>query len=135
MRNVIHIKAEIIENCLQRIREEYFGFEEELKVNFTKQDSVILNLQRALQACLDLAAFIVKEKKWGIPKNSREAFDILNENQFISDELSMKLKKMVGFRNIAVHDYKKLDVNIIESIITNHLVEIEEFTSICLKLS
>jgi len=67
MDNVVILKAEIIENCLNRIREEYISFEREFKHNYTKQDSVILNMQRAVHACLDLAAYIVKEKKWGDP--------------------------------------------------------------------
>lgn len=62
MESVILAKAEIIENCLHRIREAYIGFEAEFKVNYTKQDSIILNIQRAVQSCLDLAAYIVKEK-------------------------------------------------------------------------
>ena len=133
MESVILAKAEIIENRLHRIREAYIGFKAEFKVNYTKKDSIILNIQRAVQSCLDLAAYIVKEKMWGIPKSSRESFDILCENQFIPAGLGLTHKKIVGFRNIAVYEYKKLDLQIIESIILNSLKEIEELKTICLK--
>jgi hypothetical protein len=46
MDDVIVNKVSVIERCLKRIREEYQGDAEEFKRNFTKQDSVILNLQR-----------------------------------------------------------------------------------------
>lgn len=49
---------------------------------------------------------IVSEKKLGIPQNSRDGFEVLNKNNIISDDLTKTLKSMVGFRNIAVHDYK-----------------------------
>jgi uncharacterized protein YutE (UPF0331/DUF86 family) len=65
--------------------------------------------------------------KLGIPQNSRDAFEVLNSSGIINDELSNKLKRMIGFRNIAVHNYQKLNLEIIEKVIENHLVDFEEF--------
>lgn len=132
MDNIILNKSAIIENCLKRVKEEYVGFENELEHNFTKQDSIILNIQRAVQSCMDLASHVIKEKKWGIPQNSREAFDILYQNQFLNEELAQNLKKMVGFRNIAVHEYKNLNFNILRNIIEIHLKDLEYFKILCL---
>ncbi|CAA6808678.1 MAG: Unknown protein [uncultured Sulfurovum sp.] len=55
MPDVVLNKIQTIERCLKRIREEYIGFEESFEENYTKQDSVILNLERASQASIDIA--------------------------------------------------------------------------------
>jgi uncharacterized protein YutE (UPF0331/DUF86 family) len=105
MQNDIVInKIHIIGRCFKRIIEEYEGNPENLN-NLTKQDSITLNIQRACEACIDLAMHIVAEKDLGIPQNSKDAFDLLLKNELINQELVSKLKAMVGFRNIAVHDY------------------------------
>lgn len=59
--DVVLNKIHIIERCLNRIHEEYANNPENL-VNFTKQDSIILNLQRACEASIDLAMHVVAEK-------------------------------------------------------------------------
>ncbi|MET3727047.1 uncharacterized protein YutE (UPF0331/DUF86 family) [Fictibacillus halophilus] len=102
--DVILNKISIIERCLKRINEEYDNTPLNLE-NFTKQDSIILNIQRACEAAIDLGMHVVAEKKLGIPQTSRETFDLLQQNNIITIDLSKGLKAMVGFRNIAVHDY------------------------------
>jgi len=71
MPDVVLNKIQTIERCLKRIREEYVGFEESFEENHTKQDSVILNLERASQATIDIATHIVKAKGLGLPNTSR----------------------------------------------------------------
>ncbi len=132
MDDVVINKAAIIERCIKRVDEEYQGNYDNLK-NFTKQDSIILNIQRACEACIDLAMHLVSTRKMGIPQNSRDAFNILFENGIIDKELSIKLAAMVGFRNIAVHNYQEIDINIIKSIIENHLKDLIGFKEIVLK--
>lgn len=71
--------------------------------------------------------YIVSVKKLGIPQNSRDAFDILNDNGVIDDEIVDKVKAMIGFRNIAVHNYQKLNLEILQKVIENHLGDFQEF--------
>jgi uncharacterized protein YutE (UPF0331/DUF86 family) len=130
--DVIINKAAIIERCMKRINEEYEGNPENLN-NFTKQDSIILNIQRVAEACIDMAMHIVAEKSYGIPQNSRDAFDLLQANGFITAELSSKLKAMVGFRNIAVHDYQNINIQIVRKVIEVHLDDIKEFATFVLQ--
>lgn len=111
---------ETIKRCIKRIREEYDGDPTNLN-NYTKQDSIILNLQRACEASIDLAMHVVAEMKLGVPQNSRDAFDMLQEHHVIESELCQRLKAMVGFRNIAVHDYQAVKNSILKSIIDHHL--------------
>jgi uncharacterized protein YutE (UPF0331/DUF86 family) len=127
MPDVVLNKIQTIERCLKRIREEYVGYEESFEENFTKQDSVILNLERASQATIDIATHIVKTRNLGLPSTSRELFDLLLGAKVIDKESCKQMQGMVGFRNIAVHDYQSLNLEIVISIIEEHLEDFESF--------
>jgi uncharacterized protein YutE (UPF0331/DUF86 family) len=125
--DVILNKVSVVERCLKRIQEEYENNPKHLE-NYTKQDSIVLNLQRACEASIDLAMHIVAQKKLGLPQTSRDAFTLLEQHGIISSSLSQKMKAMVGFRNIAVHDYQELNLTILQKILDNHLTDFTEFT-------
>lgn len=129
MEDVILNKAAIIERCLKRITEEMGRNRTTWKTNFTVQDSILLNLQRACEASIDLANFIIKKRKLGIPQTSRESFELLYTANIIDQILATKMKHMVGFRNVAVHEYQTLNLDVLESIIENHLHDFREFSS------
>ncbi|MFZ5945136.1 MAG: type VII toxin-antitoxin system HepT family RNase toxin [Bacillota bacterium] len=131
-KDIIINKSQVIERCITRIHEEYNCDTENLK-NYTKQDSIILNIQRACEACIDLAMHIVSEKKLGVPQTSREVFDILKDNGIMDDHISERLKAMVGFRNVAVPDYQNIKIEIIERIIQFHLGDMQEFAGRMIK--
>lgn len=126
--DVLCNKISIIERCLIRIKEVYDNKPENLQ-DYTKQDSIILNIQRAVESCIDISMHIVSKKKLGIPQNSRYAFEVMNHNGLISDELLKNIKDMIGFRDIAVHNYQKLNLDVIQKVIENHLGDFEGFTS------
>lgn len=126
VRDIYLNKVEIIERCLMRVNEVYAGNDESL-LDYTKQDSIVLNMQRAIEASIDLAMHIVSERKLGIPQNSRDAFEVLAHHGFIDQELLKNLKAMIGFRNIAVHNYQKLNLEILKQVIENHLGDFEKF--------
>lgn len=130
--DVIYNKIAIIERCINRINEVYNNNPDNLK-DYTKQDSIILNIQRACEAAIDLAMHIVSEKKLGIPQNSRDAFEVLNSNNIIDNRLMKNLKSMVGFRNIAVHNYQAVNLSIIQEIIDKHLSDFSRFIEVILK--
>src|SRR5699024_7756550 len=104
----------------------YEGNPENL-TDFTKQDSIVLNIQRACEASIDLAMHVVSERKLGVPKTSREAFKLLQEADMIGADLAKILMNMVGFRNIAVHDYQPLDLGILASILNEHINDFKQF--------
>ena len=130
--DVIYNKIAIIERCINRINEVYNNNPDNLK-DYTKQDSIILNIQRSCEAAIDLAMHIVSEKKLGIPQNSRDAFEVLNSNNIIDNGLMKNLKSMVGFRNIAVHNYQAVNLGIIQEIIEKHLSDFSRFIEVILK--
>ena len=101
-------KAASIEHCLARISEEYGGKREHLYENQTKQDAIVLNLQRACETAIDLAMYVVRRQGLDLPQESRDAFALLEKTQLLSAELAGRLQRMVGFRNVAVHEYTRL---------------------------
>jgi len=125
--DVILNKVAIIERCIRRINEEYQQNPQNLENN-TKQDSIILNLQRACEASIYLAMHIVADKRLGLPQDSRDAFSLLEAENIIPAFLSNRMKAMVGFRNIAVHDYQELNLVILQKILDHHLVDFSEYT-------
>lgn len=132
-KDVIYNKCSIVQRCLNRIKEEYNQNPANLD-NFTKQDSIILNIQRACEACIDLAMHLVAKKQLGIPQNSREAFDLLGQHGYIPPEQAKKMRTMVGFRNIAVHNYQAVNLIIVQKIIEENLVDLEDFCQTIIKL-
>jgi len=116
--------CENIKKYVKRIEEDY---DEEFEDSYTKQDAVILNIQRAIQQTIDLGAYIVKKYKLGIPKSSKEIFEILEKEKIIDKTLSKNLQKMVGFRNLAIHEYTKLKLEVIEYIIKERIFDCLEF--------
>ncbi|AND83723.1 DUF86 domain-containing protein [Clostridium tyrobutyricum] len=132
MNDVVLNKISVIERCIKRIKEEYDNNPENLK-NYTKQDSIILNIQRACEVSIDLAMHIISERKFGIPQNSRDAFEILFNNKIIDENVMRELKSMVGFRNIAVHDYQTVNLDIVKAVIENHIDDLKKFSSSILK--
>ena len=133
--DVVLNKAAIIERCVARVREEHKGDARNLTDNLTRQDSIILNLQRSCEAAIDLAMHLVRERRLGIPQESRDAFDLLLQAGLIEAGLAGRLKRMVGFRNVAVHDYRKLDLQIVQKIVTDHLDDFLELTQTVLRAS
>lgn len=119
-------KTATIKRCLQRISVEFAADPANLK-NYTKQDSIILNLQRACEASLDLAMHVIAQKKLGVPQKSRDAFALLVQQNVLDVELGKRMQAMVGFRNIAVHDYQALNLEILEQILQGHLGDFIEF--------
>ncbi|QFQ28768.1 type VII toxin-antitoxin system HepT family RNase toxin [Bacillus thuringiensis] len=134
MRNeVILNKISTIERCIKRIQDVYGNNPENLE-DYTKQDSIILNIQRACEASIDLAMHIVAGKKLGLPQSSRETFDLLVTAGLLSAELANKLKAMVGFQNIAIHDYQSINLDFVHQIIEKYLNEFKLFTKEVLEI-
>ena len=119
-------KYESIERCINRINEEYENNPENL-TDYRKMDAIVLNLQRACEMATDVAMYIVSTRRLGVPQTKKEAFEKLNENGLISNDMCAKMKGMIGFRNIAIHEYKEIDEGILKDVIENHLEEIKEF--------
>ncbi len=124
--DIVLSKINVIKNCLMSI--ERASLEE--KDEFFKLSIYELNLQRAIQACIDLANVVLAKEGLGLPNSYRQAFELLKKFQVIPSKLNGKLIAMVGFRNISVHDYEEIKPEIVHGIVKDHLKDFEEFYSI-----
>lgn len=122
-------KAQIIGRSIGRVEDEYQGKPEHLK-DLTRQDAIVLNMQQACEAAIDLAIHAVVEAKYGLPQNSREAFEMLAIHGVIDQDLSRSLKAMVGFRNVAVHNYQAPNLGILQTIIEHRLRDLKTFADV-----
>jgi uncharacterized protein YutE (UPF0331/DUF86 family) len=127
-RDILLAKCATIDRCLARIREVREPHRAALSP-VDIEDITVLNLQRAAQAAIDLAAHVVVAEAYGLPDSLAAAFSQLERQGVIDAELAARLRKMVGFRNIAVHDYQSIDPAILEAIVTRHLGDLEAFAA------
>lgn len=125
-RDAILAKIANIQNCLRMIRR-VTGTDPAALDDQIKQDVFVLNLQRAAQAAIDIANLIITERKLGLPRSYRHGFAILRDDGVIDQDMADRMSRMAGFRNVAVHDYTKLDVAILKAILTKHLGDFEDF--------
>ncbi|VAW50622.1 Protein of unknown function DUF86, SO_3166 group [hydrothermal vent metagenome] len=135
MDEVLLGKADIIERCLQRIETVYIGSENELETNYIKQDSIILNIQRMCEASIGAAMHIVRCHKLGIPRDSRQAFTMLVNAKLIDKQLGEYLEAMVGFRNVAVHNYTEINMEVVRGILNEHMDDMKAFSRLLIKQS
>ncbi|UPO91036.1 DUF86 domain-containing protein [Niallia sp. Man26] len=118
-------KVAIIERCISRISEEYNQNPKNLE-NYTKQDSIILNLQRACEASINLAMHIVAILRLGLPHITLDAFNLLEG--ILSPCLSSKMKDLVAFCKVAVKDCNGINLVDLQTILDTNLVDFFEYT-------
>ena len=124
--DVILRKLANAERCLARIRQVTGGDPDTLD-DLDIEEIVTLNLQRAIQSSIDLAAHLISRNNWGLPDTLRGHFSILSRQGVIPALLLPNLQAMVGFRNIAVHEYETLDVRILKAIVRDHLEDLDAY--------
>ena len=126
--DVLMNKAASIERCVMRAREEYDKAPATFATDHTRQDAAILNVQRACEAALDMGQHLIRRERLGIPQSARDVFTLLAQAGWVDAMLAGRLQKMVGFRNIAVHDYQALQLVIVEAVITKHLGDFTDYS-------
>ena len=123
---VIVQKIDSLSRCISRIKDKTPESIEVLMASLDIQDIISINLERAVQQCVDIALTILADKNVPVPASMGEAFEELCDNKIISKETSIRMINAVGFRNILVHAYRKIDWNIVWKIIKDHL---DDFTA------
>ncbi len=135
VRTIVIEKFQNIDRCLERIGSKVQGDLTRLD-DVDVQDIVVLNLQRATQAVIDVAAVLIKDRGLQIPNTLREYFSVLATQGILASPLAERLSKMVGFRNIAVHDYEAINVEVLKKICAAHLGDLLDFQkAVLLKIS
>lgn len=120
-------KITSIQRCVSRAREIHRDAGDAFKSSYTHQDAAALNIIRACDTSIDLANMLIRSRRLGIPTESKESFEILAREALIGPDLLARMKAMVGFRNLAVHQYRELDLNIVEAILRKDLDDLLAF--------
>lgn len=131
---VLLTKLESLIKCVLRIESQNVQSVEEIESNLDKQEIIILNLQRAVQICVDIGNHILLDYQTPTPTTMAETFKRLFENNLISNENAVNLSHAVGFRNIALHQYENIDCRIIYAVVKNNLNDFRTFAASMQKL-
>ena len=118
---------------IKRAREE-LAASADFASDFTRQDAAILNVERACEAAIDIMNRIVHQRSLGVPASTRDGFDRRVRASIVEPSLAERLMRMVGFRNLAVHQYQKLDIAIVRAVIEKSLDDLLEFSAVALRL-
>lgn len=127
--DVVINKAAVIERCVARAGQEYERDRAGFAQDFTRQDAAVLNILLACEAALDLGQHLVRREKLGAPQSARDVFSLLAASGWIDSKLAESLKRMVGYRNIAIHDYRSLELPITIAIIEKQLGDFLDLTT------
>jgi uncharacterized protein YutE (UPF0331/DUF86 family) len=127
-------KAAIIERCVRRMLEEARACPQ--FDDFTHVDALTLNIERACQAAIDIAMHVVADRHLGVPQSTAEAFLLLERSGVIDRPLAAALAGMVGFRNVAVHQYEEMDMNVLRWIVESghrDWIRLGEALGVCIR--
>ena len=133
-KKVIGEKLLSLNRCLERVKLQMPANVEALQSDFDTQDIICLNIQRAVQISVDIAAHILAEQLHEQTPTMAETFLALSRHGLLDSQLASRLAKAVGFRNIAVHEYNTLDMNILYSIITKEIGCFDDFAAVVLRI-
>jgi uncharacterized protein YutE (UPF0331/DUF86 family) len=125
---IILAKASAVQKHLRRIEEKSQINLPDFLNNSDLQDVILFNVQMAVQNCIDIAAHLVSSGGFGVPGSNNELFYILEEHSIISPQLTEKMVKAVGFRNLIVHEYARLDLDRVFGIAQKEVHDLHEFT-------
>lgn len=129
-REVVEQKLESLRRCLQRVETKCPQDADTLATDFDLQDIVSLNLSRAVQLCVDIGAHLISGLNVTPPDTMGQTFDILAQAGVLDTPLALRLKKAVGFRNIAIHNYDAINWHIVHTIVNHHMTDFLAFAKI-----
>jgi len=91
------------------------------------QTIVERKLQLAIQTCIDISNYIIARKNLHIPDEEENIFQVLAQNGIMKDSLAERMKGMVNFRNILVHEYMEIDSELVHQNLSQNLQDFDEF--------
>jgi uncharacterized protein YutE (UPF0331/DUF86 family) len=113
---VLTAKLESLRRCVERVEEKCPSKLEELEKSPDLQDILVLNLTRAVQLCVDIGSHIISENEIAAPTTMGEVFERLVSLELLAGETGESMRKAVGFRNIAIHNYEAINWEIVHAI-------------------
>jgi uncharacterized protein YutE (UPF0331/DUF86 family) len=131
--SIVTAKAAQIEKCLKRIRDKRPPALHQFLAEPDSQYIVMFNLLQALQGCIDLAAHVVSDEGFGMAGSMNEFFYLLQEQGVVPDDLTERMVRAVGFRNLCVHEYARRDLEKVYEISVQGVVDIEQFVGLMIQ--
>ena len=128
-------KFELIEDSLKKLSEikrENPNLDT-YRTSWKDKDSAERNIQKIVEAIIDLGKILIAEKKLKEPSSNREVFQILEEKGFFPSAFLPLVDKMIGMRNIIVHSYNRIDDSIVYGVLKKNLPDIRKLNSILKK--
>lgn len=125
--DLILAKSSSVKRHLNRVIEKRHTDLQTFLQDIDRQESILFNLQMAIQNCIDIAAHIVSEEGLGVPGSTNEMFYLLEENEYLNNELTEKMVKAVGFRNLIVHEYGKIDLEQVFEVAQEDIKDLNEY--------
>ena len=132
-RDLIVSKAEAVKKHVDRAMKKCQVDTRSFMNDRDRQDIVLFNLQMAVQNCIDIAAHIISDEGYGVPGSNNEMFYLLEENGYIETPVVEKMIAAVGFRNLVVHEYGKLDLEEVYKISRNDIRDLLTFVAAVFK--
>ncbi len=126
-RGVLNAKLESLRRCMARVEATVPPTPELLAEDINAQDVVSLNLVRAVQVCVDIAAHLVADRECAVPDTMAGCFDALSRLGILSPSIAARMRRAVGFRNLSVHAYDMMDWGLVHAIATGRLDDFAEF--------
>ncbi len=120
-------KLAFIETCVQELRN--LARPERITDDLREARFVERTLQIAIQAALDVGSHIVSDERLGEPETNRDVFRLLGRAAIVEPDLAERLERMAGFRNVVVHAYQDVDLDIVRDIVQNRLVDLLDFAA------
>ena len=120
-------KMESLRRCIQRINDKTPAKVDELIKDPDIQDILVLNLTRAVQLRVDIGSHIISETDAEAPSTMGDVFVSLGKLGVISTQTSESMRKAVGFRNVAVHNYDVIKWEIVFAICEKSLTDFRQF--------
>jgi uncharacterized protein YutE (UPF0331/DUF86 family) len=126
-KDLILAKAGSVKSHLNRVLEKRNVDLESFIKDIDRQESILFNIQTAVQNCIDIAAHIISEESFGVPGSTTEMLYILGKNGYLDNDLTRKMVKAVGFRNLIVHEYGKIELEQAYEIAQNDINDLNEY--------
>ena len=120
-------KIESLRRCIRRVAEKTPSSVSQLSDDADVQDILVLNLTRAVQLCVDIGSHIISESEEPSPATMGDVFSTMNRMGVLSATTTETMRKSVGFRNIAVHNYEELNWEIVFAVCTKSLQDFRQF--------
>jgi len=126
-RDLILAKAGSVKRHLNRVFEKRNTDLRTFLKDIDIQESILFNIQMAVQNCIDIAAHIISDEGLGVPGSTNEMFYLLEENGYLNNEITEKMVKAVGLRNLVVHEYGKIDLDRIFEVAQKDISDLNEY--------